>query len=100
MTAPVGSCMTPLMLACVWATAGRTLRKTINQIDQIHRLGIVPPFWGGDFAQQSSKAFCRMRTILRAGKGGTPDSSIQKSGVHFISELQLQRELDLPRCRG
>src|SRR5437899_9175578 len=41
-----------------------------------------------------------MRKILRAGEGGTPDSSIQKSGVHFISELQLQRELDLPRCRG
>src|SRR5438128_12673332 len=49
MTAPVGSCTTPLMLACVWATAGTTLRKTINQIDQIHRihrLRIVPPFWG------------------------------------------------------
>src|SRR5881397_91592 len=46
MTAPVGSCMTPLMLACVWATAGRTLRKTINQIDQIRRLRIVPPFLG------------------------------------------------------
>src|SRR5437867_12387475 len=40
-----------------------------------------------------------MRTILRAGEGAHP-IPIQKSGVRFMSELQLQRELDLPRGRG
>src|SRR5438093_8854988 len=42
-----------------------------------------------------------MRTILRAGEGAhTRFLYFRKSGVRFISELQLQRELDLPRGRG
>src|SRR2546426_11951771 len=102
MTAPVGSCMTPLMLACVWATAGTTLRKTINQIDQIHRihrLRIVPPFWGVGISRSSLAKLLPDENNFGAGEGSTPDSSISKSDVHFTSEQQLQRKLDLPRRR-
>src|SRR2546425_8753936 len=42
-----------------------------------------------------------MRTILRAGEGAhTRFLYFRKSGVRFISELQLERELDLPLVRG
>src|SRR5438093_4356475 len=42
-----------------------------------------------------------MRTILRAGEGAhTRFLYFRKSGVRFISELQLERELDLTRGRG
>src|SRR5437660_9704705 len=41
-----------------------------------------------------------MRTILRAAERAHPIPLFQKSGVRFISELQLERELDLPRVRG
>src|SRR5881397_618277 len=98
MTAPVGSCMTPLMLACVWATAGRTLRKTINQIDQIRRLRIVPPFLGVGISRSSlPKLLPDENNFARSGRGAHPIPAFQKSGVRFISELQLERELDLPR---
>src|SRR5439155_11226357 len=42
-----------------------------------------------------------MRTILRVReRAHTRFLYFRKSGVRFISELQLERELDLPRGRG